>query len=94
LEDLDLSRPVFPLEGFGQIDQELPLFSAAARPVFWEFYLYVHDAELMRRLIREAKENPAVFADVLARGFLRSTYESSHLVPKLLWELKASGATE
>lgn len=94
LEGLDLSGPVGSLETFRNVQKDFPALSPRTVAHLWEFSRNLYEAEILRKLIKEQKENPDQISILLSREFLRSLYEDSRLAPKLLWELKNPGSEE
>ena len=92
LAGLDLSQPLCAPEAVDVLQGEFRSLPPEAMPLVWDFTLKLHDAEVLRKLLREQQDNPDKLAGILSRGFLSLLYENSQLLPKIRWELKGAGA--
>mgnify|MGYP001825519720 CR=1 FL=1 len=90
LQGVDITGALYRLDAYKTVHDDLPGLEAEARPLLLSFYLNLRDAELLRKLIVEQRENPQEMSQILTREFLRTLHEGTQLVPRLLWVLGPS----
>jgi hypothetical protein len=85
-----MTGPLYGLEAYRTVHEDLPALDADARPLLMAFYLNLRDAELLRKMIVEQREHPQEMSQILTREFLRTLHEGAQLVSRLLWALGPS----
>jgi hypothetical protein len=87
LRGVELDGPLYGLDAYKRVPEDLPYLDTDERPLLLGFYLNLRDAELLRKLIIEQREHPEQMSQILAREFLRTLHEGTQLAPRLLWAL-------
>jgi len=86
-QGVDITVPLYRLDAYKTVPDDLPCLDAEARPLLLSFYLNLRDVELLRKLIVEQREHPQEMPQILTREFLRTLDEGTQLVPRLRWAL-------
>jgi hypothetical protein len=88
LENLDLSRPIYPLDPFRGLPDEVCSLSPEVVPSVLAFARNLQKAELLRKILEQLEADPGQLSQTLSSQLLRTVSEEEKLGTDLIWKMK------